>query len=110
MGMKFNVEVEENVINYLERLGMEVDAQVYLIDRMFANHAYDTDTELFESIPFKHFMRRYEESKYAWEMAKSEFQKTYLDPIVAEKIGKQGVAYNWIIPDFSAHVCEVTVS
>lgn len=95
--------------DYLQRLGAEVDSKVFLIDRMFANHANDTDVLLFESAPFKHYMKQYEEARLAWETAKEEFQHNYLDGEVAKQLGYEGAAYNWEINDFLSYECEVTV-
>ena len=75
MKEKFVVEIPEDISNYLQRLGNDVESRVYLIDRMFANHAEDTDKSMFDSIPFKHYMSKYEDAFAAFELAKMEFQK-----------------------------------
>jgi len=106
---KFTVDLSEEQVNYLQRLGTEVDSKVFLIDRMMANHAADTDTALFDSIPFKHLMDGYEEARAAWEFAKAELQRTYLDEKVKEATGKDDVQYNWQINDYLSHKCEITV-
>ncbi len=105
---KFTFDLTEEQITYLQRLGNEVDTKVFLIDRMMANHATDTDLSLFESKPFKHFMSEYEKSYAMWEMAKSEFEKTVVNPIVAEKYGPNAL-YSWMINDFEEGTCEVTI-
>lgn len=103
------IEFNQEQANYLQRLGADVDSKIFLIDRMFANHAADTDTAMFDSVPFKHFMAEYEKARYEWEEAKQEFQKTYLDPKVKEATGLENPKYNWMINDYLSLKCEVTV-
>ena len=105
---KFTFELTEEQINYLQRLGNEVDTKIFLIDRMMANHANDDDLSLFESKPFKHFMSEYEKAFATWEMAKQEFEKTVVRPLVVERYGSEAF-YTWAINDFNLGVCEVTI-
>ena len=105
---KFTFELTEEQINYLQRLGNEVDTKIFLIDRMMANHVNDTDLSLFESKPFKHFMSEYEKAYAMWEMAKQEFEKNVVIPLVVEKYGAEAV-YTWNIKDFTFGTCEVTI-
>ena len=110
MEKKFTVEITQETANYLQRLGMEVDGKVYLIDRMFANHANDEDTSLFDSVPFQHYMKEYEQALYEWDLAKQEFQDSYLTNKVKEITGQEDVSYTWAINDFSLLECEITLS
>lgn len=105
----YTVEIKQEQADYLQRLGNEVDSKVFLIDRMFANHATDTDTSMFDSVPFKHFMGEYEKARFAWETAKTEFQHGYLDAAVKEITGRDNVNYSWKIDDFLSLKCEVTI-
>ena len=105
----FIIDFSEEQGNYLQRLGNEVDSKVFLIDRMFANHASDTDTLLFDSVPFKHYMKEYEKARFEFEEAKSEFQKTYLDKKVKEVTKLENPQYNWMIDDYSSLQCRVTL-
>ena len=104
---KFTVDITEEQANYLQRLGNEVDSKVFLIDRMFANHAQDTDTALFDSVPFKHYMKEYEKAQFEWEQAKLEFQKNFLNDKVKEATGLEDPKYNWQINDYLSLKCEV---
>lgn len=106
---KIYVDFTQEQADYLQRLGMEVDGKVFLIDRMFANHAMDTDTALFDSVPFKKYSKEYEECFHKFELAKAEFQNTYLDPIVKEMTGLEHPKYNWEINDYLSLKCEVTL-
>lgn len=107
---KFTVEVSQEQMNYLQRLGYEVDNKVFLIDRMFANHAMDTDNSMFDSIPFKHLNEEYEKARAAWEEAKLVFQHDYLDAIVKEATGKDEVNYTWQINDYLSGKCEIMMT
>ncbi len=104
---EFIVSVSEEQINYLQRLGNEVDSKVFIIDRLFATHAQDEDTQLFDSIPYKHYMKEYEKAHFEWETAKAEFEKTTLLPIVQEKTGEEKPSFNWMIEDYLSHECKI---
>lgn len=108
MNKTITINISEEQANYLQRLGAEVDAKVFLLDRMFSNHATDTDTILFDSIPFQHYMEQYREAVTAYDLAKQEFQNSYLDPIMKKDYGED-VKYNWSIDDFLSLECKVTV-
>lgn len=109
MEKKFIIDITEEQANYLQRLGAEVDAKIFLIDRMFANHVSDTDTALFDSVPFQHYMKEYEKANFVWEQAKLEFRKTFLDEKVKEITGLDNPSYNWTINDYLSLKCEVTL-
>ena len=106
---KFKVKMTQEQANYLQKLGIEVDAKAFLIDRMLANHTQDTDTSMFESAPFKHFMKEFENAHMSFELAKEEFRREWLDKAVKEKTGLENVQYNWMINDYSSLECEVTL-
>lgn len=108
MAKTITINISKEQANYLQRLGAEVDAKVFLLDRMFANHAADTDTILFDSIPFQHYMKQYQESVTAYDLAKQEFQNDFLDPIMKKDYGED-VKYNWSIEDFLSLECKVTI-
>lgn len=106
---------EEFIINfsseqgdYLQRLGTEVDAKAYVIDYMLTNHMNDDNTLLFESVPFKHYEKQYEEAMIAFNLAKQEFDRDYLKPQILEKYGKD-VGYTWQIDDYTSKECKVTI-
>jgi len=106
---KFTVDISQEQANYLQRLGADVDSKVFLIDRMFSNHSSDTDTTLFDSVPFKHYMSEYEKAQFEWEQAKLEFQKNYLDNKVKELTKLENPKYSWMINDYLSLKCEITM-
>ncbi len=106
---EFIIPITEEQVNYLQRLGSEVESKVFIIDKLFANHANDTDTQLFDSIPFKHYMKEYEKAHFEWEQAKIEFEKQVLIPAVAEKTGIIEPSFNWKIDDYLSLQCKITM-
>ena len=106
---KINIEFNQEQADYLQRLGVEVDSKVFLIDRMFANHASDTDTALFDSIPFKHYMSEYEKAYTEWELAKKDLENTILKPEVKKITGVENPLFNWKIDDYLSGECEITL-
>lgn len=109
MEREFIIKMNQEQANYLQRLGMEVDSKVFLLDRLFSNHATDTDTILFESVPFKYYEQEYEKARAAWELAKQEFEQTYLMPEVKEKTGLENPHFNWLIDDYLSLEVHITL-
>lgn len=108
MKKEFTVKITEDQANYLQRLGTEMEAKAYLIDYMFANHANDKNTTMFESVPFKYYEKQYEEAVAAFNLAKQEFQHGYLDGIVYKEMGYKA-DYSWAIDDYLSLNCKITV-
>lgn len=98
----FTVKMSQEQANYLQRLGQEVDGKAFIIDRMFATHAMDEDTMIFESVPFKHFMKQFEEANAEFDFAKQEFQDTYLKGEVEKLTGIKDPVFNWQIDNYNA--------
>lgn len=106
---EFIINITEEQANYLQRLGSEVDSKIFIIDRLFSNHANDTDTQLFDSVPYKHYMKEYEKVHFEWETAKTEFEKTVLLPVVREKTGEENPSFSWLIDDYLSLQCKITL-
>ncbi len=104
------INFSEEQGNYLQRLGNEVDSKAFLIDRMFTNHAADDNTQVFDSVPFKHYMKEFEKAQLEWELAKQEFEQGYLKEKVKEITGKENVSFSWLIDDYLSHECKVTIN
>lgn len=110
MSKEFTISLNAEQVNYLQRLGAEVDSKVFIIDRLFANHATDTDTQLFDSIPYKHYMSEYEKAYVAWELAKNELETTVIRPAVIQETGNENPSFSWIIEDYNSLECKVTLT
>lgn len=101
------INITEDQANFLQRLGNEVDSKIFIIDRLFINHIEDKDTQLFDSIPYKHYMKEYEKAYAAWEIAKNEFERNVLQPQVAKITGLDNPSFNWKIDDFLSLECKI---
>ncbi len=105
----FIIDISEEQANYLQRLGMEVDSKIFIIDRLFTNHMQDDTTELFNSIPYKYYMQEYEKTFAAWETAKQSFEKNIVMPAVQQKTGLENPNFSWQINDYSSLKCKITL-
>lgn len=112
MTKSYYLEVPEELNRKLQRTGVEVDAVMSIIDRMFQNHKEDKDTSLFDSIPWKAYMKQYEELNLRYTEEKNELNK-YFSPIIREK---EGIADNdidfsfyWNIEDFNEKRAKITI-
>ena len=103
----FTIPITEEDAILLQRLGAEVDGKIFVIDRLFSIHAADQDTQLFESVPFKHYMEEYNKAYAEWENAKKEFETKTVRPAVIEKFGDDKNLASWSIDDFSSLECKV---
>lgn len=105
----FTLTLEDSeVFNYLNRLYLDVESRMFVIDRMFDNHKNDTDTSLFNSVPWKAYMSELEVTRSEYSMAKDEFSKM-IYPIVQEKTGIENVEFDWNITDFMQRQVEITL-
>ena len=105
----FTIELKQEMVDYIQRIGYEVDTRVYLIDRMFDMHKNDTDTSLFDSLPFKKYHSELEAKKAEFDMAVRKLGDEVIEPIVCEKLGKNIVKFNFEIPDFNNPLVHITV-
>ena len=103
----FTLPVSQETCDYLQRLGMGIDARLAVIDRIMTIHANDTNDSVLESKPFKKYHAEFEELNAEYTQAKLEFEKE-LKPIVFEKVGKE-VDFNWLIKDFLSQEVEITI-
>lgn len=99
----YEVEISQELANYLQRLGYEVDTRLSIIDRLFTNHKDDTDASVFESVPFKTYSKQLEDVQAEYNMAKDKMTE-YLRPLVAETEGvpEEEVLFDWRIDDFNS--------
>ena len=107
MDKQFTLVVENDLVDYLQRLGSDIDSRLAVIDRMFVNHKDDTDASVFESVPWKKYSKELEEVQAEYTIAKDEFSKVLI-PIVEKETGISGVAFSWRIEDFKE--CEVIIT
>ena len=103
----FTLPVSQETCDYLQRLGIGIDARLLVIDRMFSNHANDTDASVLNSKPFEKYHSEFEELNAEYTMAKLKFSEE-LKPIVYEKMGGV-VDFTWNITNFLSKEVIVTV-
>lgn len=106
---KFEIEIPQEQIDYLQRYGMEVDTRYDIVARIVENHKNDVDDSVLTSPVFEHYHHAAAEAKLAYESAKQEFTNSFLKEAVENKIGKKGVKFNWNIADFSYPFAEIVV-
>ena len=109
MGQQFIISISEEQSNYLHRLGMDLEAKIFIIDRLISDHKSDTNADVINSEVFKYYQHGYEEAFTQWSMAKKEFQNTVLKPIIQEKTGLDKPNFEWQIVDFEDNECIVTM-
>lgn len=108
MKKTFTIDLTQELVDYVQRVGYEVDTRVYLIDRMFDMHKNDTDTSLFDSVPFQKYHQELTEKKAEYDLAVKKLGER-LKPIVCEKVGRPDVEFNFDIPDFNDLKAHITV-
>lgn len=108
MKKTYTVEISQELANYLQRLQLEVDTHLSVIDRLFTNHKDDPDDSVFESIPWKKYNKELQDVQAEYNLAKDQMSSE-LKPIVQEKEGREDVNFNWKIDDFTSLKAEITV-
>lgn len=105
----FYLEISQETSDYLQRLGMGVDARLEIINRLFTSHVKDPDDSVLTSVPFTKYHKEFEELNAEYQMAKETLGKE-LTPLVEEKVGQPGVTFDWLIEDFNSHKVKITVT
>lgn len=104
----FYIPITEETLNYLQRLSLEVEGRLEVINRLFTTHANDTDDSVLSSVPFKKYQSEFNEYHAEYNMVKDELGKT-LRPTVEEKVGSTGVDFDWFIDDFTENRVRIIV-
>lgn len=105
---EFKIEVDQEAMNYLQRLSFEVEGRLEVINRLFTNHANDTDASVLTSVPFKTYQKEFEEANASYNIAKDEFGKK-IRPIVESTVGQTDIDFDWMIEDFTQPYVKITV-
>lgn len=108
MNKTFYLAVSEETCNYLQRLGMEVDARGEIINRLFTSHANDADDSVLTSKPFETYQKQYNEVFAEYNMAKEAFGNE-LQLLVDKEEGREETRFNWLIEDFNEHKVKIEV-
>lgn len=106
---KYSISIPEEaeMFDTLQRYMLDRDARLAVIDRLFESHKMDPDTTLFDSVPYKSYMKEFEICNAKYTEAMNKFSE-YITPIIDEKEGKD-VIFTWAINNFSDRICEITI-
>ena len=109
MKKNFTITIKNEMVDYLQRLGLDVDTRIMVIDRMFENHKDDADASVFDSVPWNKYYSELESAKNEYELAKIKFGNEVLKPLVAKKIGYETDNFNWKITDFASSEVHIEI-
>lgn len=96
----FYLPISQETCDYLQRLSIEREGKLEIINRLFSNHAKDTNDEVLTSIPFKSYEKEFRMVNAEFDLAKRELSNE-LTPVVQKTSGIENVKFNWEIEDFS---------
>lgn len=73
-----DIELPQEVVNEVQRAGLEAKSRQGVIDRYFEKHLEDNDASALDAKPFKHFMSLLAEAEAEFELAKDAITDEYL--------------------------------
>lgn len=88
------IDINQELVNYIERLHYEVEQRKDIIQRLLEAHAADTDTAVLTSPAFKAYSSELSEFVAEYENAKTELQERFIPKYL------NGHQINWKL-DFS---------
>lgn len=88
------LDINKETCDYLQRLTFEIEANKSVITRLLSDAKDDVDASVLESIPFKTYHKKMEESMYMYETAKNELTNEF-----KERLGSNN--FTWFIDNFS---------
>ena len=103
----FTLPISQETCDYLQRLGIDIDARLLVIDRIMTNHVNDVDASVLNGEPFKKYHSELEELNAEYTQAKLKFSEE-IKPVVYEKMGGV-VDFTWNITNFLSKEVIITV-
>lgn len=100
---KIEINVTQEMVNYLQRLNYEVLTREEIITKLLEIHKNDTDDSLFVSKPFLKYSEELSRVKAEYEIAKLEVEKLYIPKELYNKH-----QYNWTV-DFTTNIMTVDI-
>lgn len=94
------IKITGELSNYIERLYREYIGKKDIITTLFELHKYDKDSSIFESVPYKHYEKLFDEAKFAYDTAMTEINNT----IVPEECRNEMHRFE---VDFENHIVRV---
>ena len=100
---KFEIVVEQQVVDYIERLAFEVEGQKRIVKELIMENP--NNPEFLDSPTFLKYQARYEEKSAEYELAKRELQETNIPSTILEHSNN----VSWEL-DFKTSILNVTVA
>lgn len=108
MTKKIKIEITQEAIDYVQRIGYEVDGYTHIINSLFEQHKNDIDDSVIKSVPFQTYQKKFFKVKAEYELAKQALEKE-LKKKVIEKTGIEDPKFSWNIPDFQELIVDIEV-
>ena len=96
------IDVNQETVNYIERLHYEVEQRKDIIQRLIESHANDADAAVLTSPVFKAYSSELSEYVAEYESAKQELQKNFVPGYL------NGHKFNWNL-DFGAKQLTINI-
>lgn len=105
---EFQLELTQETVDYVQRIGYEVDGYTHIITSLFEQHKNDVDDSVLESIPFKSYQDKFFKAKAEYELAKQALEKE-IKKLVTSSTGIEDPKFSWNIPDFADLIVYITL-
>lgn len=86
---EIKIDINQELVNYIERLHFEVESRKDIIQRIIEAHANDSDADVLMSPAFKSYSKELADFVAEYEIAKNELQDNYVPKYL------EGHKYNW---------------
>lgn len=96
------IEIDQETVNYIERLHYEVEQRKDIIQRLIEAHANDADATVLTSPAFRAYSSELSEFTAEYEAAKTELQKMYIPAYM------EGHEIKWKL-DFASRLMEIEI-
>ena len=107
--MNFELDINKETANYLERLTYETTSIKDILNHIVTAHKDDPDDSVIKSPVWVGYEAKFQKANTEYILAKDKFTEE-LRPRVIEKTGLKNPNFSWRITDFNRRVVEVTVN
>lgn len=98
----FNINVNNETVDYMERLSFEVEGAKRIIKELLSDNNFNST--ILENETFKKYNERYEEKFAALEIAKQHLERDYTPKVLKD----EGVSFSWNL-DYSTGIMTFTI-
>lgn len=102
MSKIIKIEVNQELVNYIQRLHFEKETRQEVIRTLIENHQNDIDASVLESSAFKTYSEQLSATTMEYELAKQEMSNQFVPECLANH------QYEWNL-DFGANELRITV-